>query len=757
MYYNINQMMATAVKQFQDGNLDEAENILKQVLKSQSKNFDALHISGIIKGIKNRHKEALEFFNKCLRINSNNSFLHFNIAKAFSEIGEEEKSLKYHLSATRLNPNHPEGWMSYGKSLASLNRFEDSIVAYNKAIVLDSEYAEAWYNRGNAFTKLREHVKAIDSYDKATNINPNFAGAWYNRGNALSEIKQYEQALASYDKSIAINPNFADAWYNRGNALSENKQYDQAMVSHDQAIGINPNFADAWYNRGNALNELKLYEQALASYDKAIAINPEHVDAWYNRGIALTELKLYKKSLASYDRAIGINPQFANAWCNRGIVLCSICQFQLAEASFREAIRIEPDNLTIRSSWLFNLNYFESLNPADILEEACIYGRKASNKIALKFTEWRHQTEASKLRVGFVSGDFSNHPVGFFIEGLIEHLDLSQFEIYAFPTQPRTDDLTDRIRPFFKEWIPIYEKTHFDAASIIHKKRIDVLIDLSGHTAGTYLPVFSYKPAPVQVSWLGYFATTGLPEMDYFLGDPHLSLASEKNHFIEKVWNLADTWFCLKPPAFNFSISDLPALSNGFLTFGSLCNLSKINDQVLKTWALILNQIPRSKLLLKTKQFGDAEQIEEFYKRSTKFNISADRLLLEAPESREAYFQTYNRIDFVLDTFPYPGGTTSVDALWMGVPVLTLRGDRFLSHLGESIAINSGNVDWIAQNVEDYVRKAVLFSSDLKQLAQLRTILRERVLKSPLFDTSRFANNFGNALWAMYLQGSKKF
>ena len=220
---------------------------------------------------------------------------------------------------------------------------------------------------------------------------------------------------------------------------------------------------------------------------------------------------------------------------------------------------------------------------------------------------------------------------------------------------------------------------------------------------------------------------------------------------------MAETWLCLKPPTFNFLISDLPALCNGFLTFGSLCNLSKINDQVLKTWALILNQIPRSKLLLKTKQFGDAEQIEEFYKRSTKFNISADRLLLEAPESREAYFQTYNRIDFVLDTFPYPGGTTSVDALWMGVPVLTLRGDRFLSHLGESIAINSGNVDWIAQNLEDYVRKAVLFSSDLKQLAQLRTILRARVLKSPLFDTSRFANNFGNALWAMYLQGSKKF
>ncbi len=292
----------------------------------------------------------------------------------------------------------------------------------------------------------------------------------------------------------------------------------------------------------------------------------------------------------------------------------------------------------------------------------------------------------------------------------------------------------------------------FDAATIINNFdiNIDILIDLSGHTYGNRLSVFSYKPAPVQMSWLGYFATTGLREMDYFLGDPHMLPEGEENHFIENVWRLSESWLCLKPPNFQIEVSVSPLKKNGFCTFGSFGNISKINDQVVEVWASVLSGTPRSKLFIKANQLIDSLVVDDVQKRFEVFGIGSDRLILEGASSRLAYFEAYNEIDLVLDTFPYPGGTTSIDALWMGVPVLTLKGDRFLSHLGESIAINAGNQNWIAKDIEEYITKAVNFSLDSDRHSQSRSSFRDRILKSPLFDTDRFARCFGDALWGMW-------
>lgn len=652
-HHQIDQMMARAVQSYHAGYFDEVELILSQVLTKQSKNIEALQLLGIVKGVKHLHREALELFRKALKIDSNNSFLHFNIAKALSEMGEEEKALQYHLNATKLNPSFPGGWMNFAKSLSNLNRLDESLVCY----------------------------------DKVTGIQPDYAEAWSNRANVLSRQKQYEQALASYEKAIEINPDYAEAWF--------------------------------------------------------------------NHGITLTELKRYEEALTSYDKAISNNHDYAEAWANRGNVLIIVCRFEQAEASYRQAIRLAPENSVARSMWLFSANYLESLSPGEALDEAKEFGLKVSGMSIPKFNEWNIALEPKKLKIGFVSGDLCNHPVGYFIEGLSGALNPNQFELYAFPTNPSNDDLTDRIKHIFTEWTPIFGMSDQEAASAIHQKEIHVLIDLSGHSRGNRLPVFSYKPAPVQVSWLGYFATTGLPEMDYFLGDPYMSPKLESNHFTEFFWNLSETWLCLKPPSFEFPVSELPALKNGFVTFGSFANLSKMNDRVVRTWASVLNRIPTAKLFLKANQFSDLTQTEGVRKQYEQYGINSDRLILEGPDSRSAYFQAYNKVDVVLDAFPYPGGTTSVDALWMGVPVLTVKGDRFLSHLGESIAVNAGNTEWIAHDLNDYVEKAVQLTSDIERLANHRLSLRERVLKSPLFDTDRFAKNFSDALWGMWFQKTK--
>ena len=722
MHHQINQLMAGAIQSFQSSNLDQAEQISRQVLKIQSNHFDALHLLGVVRGLKNQSDEALEFFRKALKIDPNNSLLNFNIAKAFSEIGEEEKAVKYHLRTTELNPTHPQAWQNFGKSLFNLRKFNDSLDCFNKALDFYPEYAEAWSSRGCVQT----------------------------------ELDQYEDALTSCKKAISIQPNYAEAWSNLGNVFSKLNQYEQALVSYDKAISIKPAFADAWTNRGNALIELTRYEQALSSFEKAISIAPDCANSWTSRGYAFFKLNQYEQALASYDKAISINPDFADAWCNRANVLVATCQFELAEASCREAIRISPSHTLAQKILLFNLNYLDTASPQEAFKEAREYGISISQKSIPKFDRWSTSSATEKLKIGFISGDFRNHPVGYFVESLFSHLDQTKFEIFAFPTVATTDDLTDRLKPFLMDWTPIYGKSDFDAASLIHQKGIHILVDLAGHTANNRLPVFSYKPAPVQASWLGYFSTTGLPEIDYFLGDPHLSPPSESKFFTETLWNLPETWLCQAPHSFELPVSDLPALSNGYITFACFANLSKINDRVVSTWASLLRQVPQSKLLIKSKQLADATQINRIQNWFKKFDIAPDRLLLEAPETWRNYFSAYNRVDIILDTFPYPGGTTSVDALWMGVPILTLKGDRFLSRLGESIAINAGNQEWIAEDVQDYVLKAVEFSSDLERLAQQRGALRSKILKSPLFDAKRFAKSFGDELLAIWLESTKQ-
>jgi len=622
--------------------------------------------------------------------------------------------------------------------------------SFRRSLEIVPERESTLTNLSAVLLKLKKYEQAQQLALKLVTTNELNHPAWLNLGLARYELHQYPEALTAYDRALAIQPDYAEAWTNRGTALQALQQYELSLAAYDQALQFKPDLADAWSNRGSTLHELKQYEQAVASYDKAICIDPQFAQAWSNRGNALQELKQYEASLASYDKAISLQPDYAEAWSNRGRALGYMCQFELAEASYRQAIRINPDYLIAQSNLLFALNYLQSSAPEAALLEAQRYGAIVSPKSSPKFTAWNASANTDKLSIGFVSGDFCNHPVGYFLEGLLEQLDPSQFEIYAFATTSVCDELTHRIQPRFKAWIPLYGQSDRDAAAVIHGHAIHILIDLSGHTAHNRLPVFGFKPAPVQATWLGYFATTGLPEMDFLLGDPHLTPASETHHFTETVWTLPETWLCHKPTSGDVSASQLPALRHGWITLGSFGNLSKMNDQVVQTWAAVLQRVPDSQLLLKSMQLADTAQRQALRQRFEQCGIAPNRLILEGPSTRQAYFETYNRVDFVLDTFPYPGGTTSVDALWMGVPVLTLKGDRLLSHLGESIALNAGLGDWIAKDRADYVDKAVEFASDLERLSKERRHLQSSIQTSALFDTARFAKHFGDALWGMW-------
>jgi len=722
MFPQIHTLMTYALQSFEKGNLEESERILTLILNKNSRNFDALHLKGIVLGVKNRHKEAQQHFKKALKINPNNVLLNFNYAKSLTDSGDNYRALTYHLAAIKLNPQNHECWINYGISLDNLKNYKEALTAYDTAISINSQQPLAWLNRAKTLEELKDFNEALFSYEKLLELEPNFFEAWFNIGCILHTLKKYDQAIFYYEKALELEATFAEAWSNRGNTLNALTRYNEALSSCNKAININPNLFEAWSNKGNALKELKEYDQALTCYDKAISLEPKFFEGWYNRGTLLA--------------ATGRHHE--------------------ADFNYREAINIHPGFDVLNSNFVFNLNYMHNVKPEQIANEAAKYGLRVSSRAHPKFSSWHVDSDNSRLRIGFVSGDLKKHPVGYFILGLLENLNLNKFEVYFFPTQSKSDEITKSIRTYSKEWVPIYNQSDYDAASCIHSKGINILIDLSGHTATNRLPVFSYKPAPVQITWLGLPVTTGVPEIDYILGDCYSLLDEYKNQFTEKLWRLPESYLCLKILDEHFDIRKIHKKNDHQIVFGSFNNVSKINDVVIDAWSRILTLRSNSILLLKSNQLNDPWMKVKVKNSFASKGIDLRRIqVIDATESYSDHLTTYNKVDIALDTFPYPGVTTSLESLFMGVPVLSLKGDRFLSSTATSIAVNAGLSEWVAEDVDDYVRKAINFSSNPQKLSELRLNLQKNVLASPLFNTSLFSEKFGDALFAMWHEKSQ--
>ena len=630
---------------------------------------------------------------------------------------------------------------------------------YDKAIALNPNFLDAQLNRGVALHALKRHGEALVSFDRAGLLKVDNPEVLNNKGVTLRDMGRFVDALACFDRALTIKGDYEQALNNRGNALRDLRRFDESIASFDKAIAIRPDYAEAFNNRGNALKDAMRLNEALASYDKAILLKPDYAEAFSNRGNVFRSLRRFEEALASYQKAILLEPRHAEALNNRANTFKDLKRFDEALASYEKAIEVEPRFFYAHSNLLFTLNYLEKVSVEARVLEAKRFGENAARSTKGRFHSWKPRAPTDTLRIGFVSGDFRNHPVGFFLESVLSNLDRSRLDLVAYSSNDAADDLTRRLKGQFTSYKSLAGKFDAECASLIHADGVQILIDLSGHTAFNRLLVFACKPAPVQVSWLGYFATTGVAEMDYILGDPHVTPVGEEHHFSEKIKRLPETYFCFTPPADEIDIDELPALKNGYVTFGCFNNFSKINDSVISLWAQILLAVEGSRLLLKAGQLEDPQTVRETLARFQALGVESGRLMFEGQTSRTDNFKAYNRVDIGLDPFPYPGGTTSVEALWMGVPVITKKGECFVSHNGETIAHNSGRADWIALDKTDYVRKAMHFSSDFQALAKIRSTLRRQVLRAPLFDAARFARHFEQAMfeiWADHEAGAAR-
>jgi protein O-GlcNAc transferase len=688
---------------------------------------------------------------------------------------------------TPVIPSDPQALIAAGNAAEDQGRPEDALKLYDQAIAVAPEFARAHLNRGNALMALRDLDAAIKAFETALQHDPALAGAHYNLGNALTRQKRYEEACDAYRRALSLRPVFADADVALGSVLDELGKLDDALFHYRRVLETQPGLAPVHGNLGEVLIKQGRFAEAEASFRRALELDPKLTHLYFRLGMVRSQLGDRVAAIEAYRMMLRSHPDHGQTYCLLGIQLQYCGQFlesiacyrrvlemapndpialnnlgavyrqlnRLDEAAevWRRALELNPDNLAPQSNLIFLENSWAGASTAAVFELARSFGATAARHAKVEVA-WLNSPQPERvLRIGFVSGDLRAHPVGYFLLSFLTALKAraaGRLELHAYFNYAFADDVSARIQAQCHGWRQVHELNDEALARQIGEDRIDILIDLSGHTGENRLPAFAWKPAPVQATWLGYLGTTGVEAIDYLIADEWTLPQELESHFTEKVWRLPKSYLCFTPPGEDDTIGPLPALANGFVTFGSFNNLIKLGPDVIALWARVLHAVPGSRVLLKTNQFLELSVQHEVAQKFAKHGIEHARLMLEGPVPRADYLKPFNRVDIALDPFPYPGITTSVEGLWMGVPFVTLAGKSFMARQGIGLLNNAGLADWVAADADEYVKLAARKAGDLPALQRLRQELRARVLVSPIFDAESFARNFEGAMRGMW-------
>lgn len=649
-------------------------------------------------------------------------------------------------------PTHIEAHYNLGRAYSLLGRHAEALPCFERAAALQPNLAEVQFYIGISLASLGRREAALAPLQRAIGLQPKLAEAHHALASVLSELGRFEAARPLFEKALALSPGLAEAHNGLGAVLFGLGRLEEAAAQYRQAVQLKPDYVEAYTGLSDVLRSLGQFQAAAECCEQAIRIRPGDAVAHVVLAQALADQGRHQAALAALEQALVLQPDCAAAHGELGAMLHLWGRHGEARVHGDKALALTPDDSKAASLQLFYQHYDPALGAADL---ALRHHAFADRYEAPLKAGWRPHANAPDperaLRVGFVSADFRRHPVGYFMADLLGGLKATGLELYAYATHWVPDAMTERIKPQFAVW---RESNMGDEAlaAQIRADGIDILVDLGGHTKGNRLLAFACKPAPVQVTYLGYFDTTGLESMDYILGNRWLLPEAEEGLYSEKPWRLPDAHLCFTPPDLQVAVGPLPAAEMGHVTFGCFNRIDKVNSRVVANWAKLLLAVPGSRLYLKSKALGDAAVAEHYRRQFAEHGIGAERLILEGESGFEEYLESYHRVDIALDPYPYNGGTTTVQAMWMGVPTLALQGDRYVAHMGESILHAVGMPEWIAKDEEDSVAKAASFAGDLIGLAALRANLRDRLLASPVCDATGFARKLEEAFRGMWRQ-----
>jgi predicted O-linked N-acetylglucosamine transferase (SPINDLY family) len=545
---------------------------------------------------------------------------------------------------------------------------------------------------------------------------------------------------------VACKPDYAEAHGSLGAAWLEKGRLDQAIASCRQAIALKADHAEAYNNLGNALWEKEQFDEAIVCYQRAIAIKPDYALAYSNLGTAWTDKYDLDQAIACFQRALELKLEHPLIHNNLGNACKSTGQIERAIACYERTMALAPNDAAVHSNILYTMHFLAGCEPSALLEEHRRWAQKHAEPLKHLIRPYDNDRDSERrLRVGYVSPDFYNHAEAFFVVPLLEGHDRRQFEIHAYASVSRPDAVTERIRRATDAWHDVLGWSDAEVAEQIRRDRIDILIDLTMHMNRNRALLFARKPAPVQAAWLAYPGGTGIPTMDYRFTDPFLDVPGEDPAwYVEESIRLPDCWVCYDP------LGDVaPASPRGQrpICFGSLNNPCKLNEPLLRLWGQVLQRLGDSRLLIQA--FGNSHR-QEIARLCEGLGIAPNRLEFVGRCRRADYLRLYDRIDIGLDSLPYNGITTTCDALWMGVPVVSLRGRTPAGRVGGSILSTIGLPELAADKPEDFVRIATALAMDEPRLNDLRATLRQRMIRSPLMDGRRFAGNMESAYRQMW-------
>ena len=707
-------LLNLSIQQIESGRLDDAERALNQVIKIQPKNSDALCFLSVIWAYRSDFDRALIY-----------------ISRSIDQ-----------------DPKNSNAINNKGNILKELGRLDEAKLSYKKAIDLDPRNHEAFNNLGNLQQELGHYSEAILNYEKAVALAPNYAEAYSNKGNALEKLGDYHQSLGMYEKAIALRSDYYDAWLNRGLVLNKLKRFQDALNSFDQAITINSESPLAWTGKGAILSANGFYRESIKYFDKAIALNAEFAEAWASKGSALAQLKEYEGAQLSFKRAFSITEEL-------GYALGDVINIKQQIASWDG---LSDDLVKMLKGVSNNAGVIHPFKFCSVIDSPAGALSAAKKWTATKFPPQLllaniNKADHRKIRIGYFSADFKNHPVALLLAELIELHDRDQFEIYAFSLKgaEKDDETRLRLSLAFDKFLDLETKTEVEIAQIARDLEIDVAVDLGGHTEFAPTGIMACRAAPIQVNYLGYPGTMGAEYMDYIVADPTLIPPESRQFYSEKIVYLPDTYMVddskRLPSDKVFTRQECGLPKSGFV-FCCFNNSYKFNEKMLQTWSNILRSTANSVLWIsENNEVFRKNLLLEFLKQG----IDSDRIIFaKRLDSMADHLARLSVADLFLDTNPYNAHTTAVDALKAGVPVLTFLGQAFAGRVAASLLNAVGLPELVTISLEDYEKMAIELASDPEKLKAIRSRLAENRLISPLFNTKLYTKNIESAYLEMY-------
>ena len=743
----LEQAIQLSLSHSQAGQLAEAISVCRQILDAAPDHPQALHLYGVLQDQAGQHQLAEQCIRKSIALDPQNPASHMNLGTALRNqrrFAEAAQSIK---NAIALKPQYPEAFNNLGLTLRDLGDLHAAVECYKNAITLNPGFIHAINNLGVTLRELGMHNEAIVQFKKALSINPDFSDALNNLGLVCHDQGNPLQALHFFEKAASLNPHSPMILANLGHVLSLVGQFDQAIARLRQAIALAPGFASAHNNLGNAYKLLGDFPNALSCFQKAVQLDPAYAMPLINiSAIHLIEGRP-DQAIQCLKQALSLHSDEALALTNLGNAYADMGRSAEAFEMYRKALDATPPYPPARHNYLYSLNFLESADPKDILNEHLKWDQSLPRIKSL--TPREVPVDKRPLRIGFLSPEFRSHPVGRFFLPLVANLDPSLAQTFCYSDCDAPDFLTRQIQQSVSVFKSVGGFSSEILTELIRADDLDILIDLTLHMSGCRLDVFARRPAPIQVSWLGYCGTTGLSEIPWRITDPLLDPPGLfDSHYSEKNAYLPVCYWCYQPMDNTPPIKRIP--NSDVVTFGCLNNFCKVRNASLDLWKSILESVPHSKLIFLVPEGSSRQRILDRWK-----SIDPARVLFVGRQNFNQYLELYSRIDIALDPFPYGGGTTTCDALWMGAPVVTLVGNRAVSRAGLSILSAVGLPELIAHTPQQYIDIARNLANDPGRRLQLSQSLRQRMLASPLMDAKRYAADFA-ALFQSLVHSSLK-